>query len=79
VRRVSAVSRAVVRNRAKLAYNSIAAWLDGVAPAPGPLAAVAGLVPSIASAQKVVVRYGYLPVPTMPMRSLVSLAMRWVL
>jgi exoribonuclease-2 len=39
----SAVSRAVVRNRAKLAYNSIAAWLDGVAPAPGPLAAVAGL------------------------------------
>jgi len=30
-------------------------------------ATVAGLVPSIASAQPVVVRYGYLPVPTMPM------------
>jgi len=30
-------------------------------------AAAAGLIPSIASAQKVVVRYGYLPVPTMPM------------
>ena len=30
-------------------------------------AAIAGLIPSIAAAQKVVVRYGYLPVPTMPM------------
>ena len=29
--------------------------------------AAAGLVPTMASAQKVVVRYGYLPVPTMPM------------
>ena len=30
-------------NRAKLAYNSVAAWLDGTAPAPPRLAAVPGL------------------------------------
>ena len=39
----SAVYRAVVLNRAKLAYNSVAAWLDGTAPPPAPLAAVRGL------------------------------------
>ena len=39
----SDVYRAVVRNRSKLAYNSIAAWLDGTAPAPPRLAAVPGL------------------------------------
>jgi VacB/RNase II family 3'-5' exoribonuclease len=39
----SDVYRAVVLNRAKLAYNSIAAWLDGSAPAPPRLAAVPGL------------------------------------
>ena len=39
----SDIYRAVVRNRAKLAYDSVAAWLDGTAPAPAPLAAVAGL------------------------------------
>ena len=32
-----------VLNRAKLAYNSVAAWLDGKGPAPAPLAAVAGM------------------------------------
>ncbi|MGH2619911.1 MAG: RNB domain-containing ribonuclease, partial [Anaerolineales bacterium] len=37
------VYRAVVRNQAKLAYNSVAAWLDGTAPAPPRLAAVPGL------------------------------------
>jgi exoribonuclease-2 len=31
----SAVYRAAVRNRAKLAYHSVAAWLEGHAPAPG--------------------------------------------
>ena len=36
----SDVYRAIVLNRAKLAYNSVAAWLDGTAPAPSPLAAV---------------------------------------
>src|SRR5436309_7542655 len=39
----SAVSRAVVLNRAKLAYNSVAAWLEGTAPAPPQLAAARGL------------------------------------
>jgi exoribonuclease-2 len=39
----SDVYRAVVLNRAKLAYNSVAAWLDGAAPAPARLAEVPGL------------------------------------
>ena len=39
----SEVYRAVVRNRAKLVYDSVAGWLDGVAPVPGRLAAVPGL------------------------------------
>ena len=37
------VYRALVRNHAKLAYNSIAAWLDGEAAAPPALALVPGL------------------------------------
>ncbi len=41
--RRSTIFRAVVRNHAKLAYNGVAAWLDGHGPAPAPLAAVAGL------------------------------------
>src|SRR3984885_731077 len=39
----SDIYRAVVVNRAKLAYNSVAAWLDGTAPAPLPITAVPGL------------------------------------
>jgi len=39
----SDVYRALVLNRAKLAYNGVAAWLDGTAPAPPALAAVPGL------------------------------------
>ena len=39
----SAVYHAVVLNRAKLAYNSVAAWLEGTAPPPPKLAAVRGL------------------------------------
>jgi VacB/RNase II family 3'-5' exoribonuclease len=35
--------RAAVRNRAKLAYNGVGAWLAGSAPAPARLAAVPGL------------------------------------
>ncbi|MFO1312784.1 MAG: RNB domain-containing ribonuclease [Burkholderiales bacterium] len=35
--------RATVRNHAKLAYDGVAAWLDGQAPAPPPLDAVPGL------------------------------------
>jgi exoribonuclease-2 len=39
----SDVYRALVVNRAKLAYNSVAAWLDGKSPPPPKLAAVRGL------------------------------------
>jgi VacB/RNase II family 3'-5' exoribonuclease len=39
----SDIYRAVVVNRAKLAYNGVAAWLDGTAPAPAPISAVPGL------------------------------------
>jgi len=34
---------ATVRNRAKLAYNSVGAWLEGNGPAPDPIAVVEGL------------------------------------
>lgn len=39
----SNIYRAMVFNHAKLAYNAVAAWLEDEAPAPRPLAAVAGL------------------------------------
>ena len=39
----SDVYRAHVKNRAKLAYNSVAAWLDGQGPAPGRVATVPGV------------------------------------
>jgi VacB/RNase II family 3'-5' exoribonuclease len=39
----SDIYRAQVRNRAKLAYNSVAAWLDGNAAAPARVAAVPGM------------------------------------
>ena len=39
----STVYRARVLNKAKLAYNAVAAWLDGIAPAPGALAEVPDL------------------------------------
>jgi exoribonuclease-2 len=37
------IYRATVVNKAKLAYDSVAAWLDGTGSAPAPLAAVSGL------------------------------------
>jgi exoribonuclease-2 len=43
VMRQSSVFEAAVHNRAKLAYDSVAPWLDGTAPPPAPLAAVPGL------------------------------------
>jgi len=39
----SEIYRALVRNQAKLAYNAVAAWLDGKGEAPAGLAAVKGL------------------------------------
>jgi VacB/RNase II family 3'-5' exoribonuclease len=39
----SDVYRALVLNHAKLAYNGVAAWLDGAAPVPAPISAVPGL------------------------------------
>ena len=37
------VYRALVRNHAKLAYNSVAAWLDGQGPVPSPVAGTPGM------------------------------------
>jgi exoribonuclease-2 len=37
------VYRALVRNQAQLAYNAVAAWMDGTGPAPAPLARLKGL------------------------------------
>jgi exoribonuclease-2 len=39
----SEIYEALVRNQAKLAYNAVAAWLEGTGPMPGPVAAVEGL------------------------------------
>lgn len=39
----SDVYRALVRNHAKLAYDAVAAWLDGAGPMPAPMAGAAGL------------------------------------
>lgn len=41
------VYRALVRNKAKLAYNGVAAWMDGKAEAPPKLAAVKGLAENL--------------------------------
>jgi VacB/RNase II family 3'-5' exoribonuclease len=41
------IYRALVQNRAKLAYNSVAAWLEGAGPMPEALAAVPGLAENI--------------------------------
>jgi VacB/RNase II family 3'-5' exoribonuclease len=49
----SDIYRARVLNRAKLAYNSVAAWLDGKAPMPAPIAAVPGMEQQIRIQDKV--------------------------
>jgi len=41
------VYRALVRNQAKLAYNSVAAWLEGTGPQPAAIGAVAGLADNL--------------------------------
>jgi len=43
----SEIFPATVRNRAKLAYNSVAAWLEGTAPMPTVIGAVAGLADNL--------------------------------
>jgi len=43
----SDVCRAVVRNHAKLAYNSVAGWLEGKTPVPAAVAAVDGLAENL--------------------------------
>ena len=49
----SDIYQAAVHNRAKLAYNSVAAWLDGKAAAPAPVAAVPGMDQQIRIQDKV--------------------------
>lgn len=43
----SDIYRATVLNRAKLAYNSVAAWLENTAPAPAKVSAVEGLAENL--------------------------------
>jgi len=43
----SSVYRARVRSRAKLAYSSVGAWLEGAGPLPAPIGAVAGLAENL--------------------------------
>ena len=43
----SEIYRARVRNHAKLAYNSVAAWLDGNGAAPSPITSVTGLADNL--------------------------------
>jgi len=49
----SEIYRGLVLNRAKLAYNSVAAWLDGTAPAPARVTAVPGLEQQLRSQDRV--------------------------
>ena len=43
----SDIYRALVRNHAKLAYNSVAAWLEGKGPMPEAVAVVPGLAENL--------------------------------
>jgi ribonuclease R len=51
--KASDIYRALVLNRAKLAYDSVAAWLDGKAAAPARVAAVAGMDPQLRTQDRV--------------------------
>ena len=52
----SAIHRAIVRNQAKLAYNSVAAWLDGTGPLPSAVGAVAGLAENLRTQEHIAQR-----------------------
>jgi exoribonuclease-2 len=52
----SDVFRALVRNHAKLAYNAVAAWLEGAGPAPAAVTAVPGLADNLRLQDKVAQR-----------------------
>ena len=52
----SDIYQARVRNRAKLAYNSVAAWLDGSAAAPRAIAAVEGLAENLRDQERIAQR-----------------------
>ena len=43
----SDIYRATVRNKARLSYNSVAAWLEGTSPIPAELAAMEGMESSL--------------------------------
>jgi exoribonuclease-2 len=49
----SGIYRAVVRSQAKLAYNGVAAWLDGASPAPPAVDAVAGLAENLRTQDRI--------------------------
>jgi exoribonuclease-2 len=75
----SEIYRAAVRNRAKLAYDSVAAWLEGTAPAPPGLAAVAGMDEQLRiqdrvaqSLRKVRQEHGALQLDTLEVRAVVA-------
>ena len=52
----SDIYQAHVRNRAKLAYNSVAAWLDGSAAMPKAIAAVEGLAENLRDQERIAQR-----------------------
>jgi exoribonuclease-2 len=54
--RSSDIYRARVRNRAKLAYNSVAAWLNGSAAIPKAIAAVNGLAENVRNQDRIAQR-----------------------
>src|SRR6478672_9384591 len=54
------VYRAVVRNHAKLAYNSVAAWLDGKGPIPSPVARTPGMDEQLRRQSQATLRLGRL-------------------
>jgi len=56
----SDIYQARVRNRAKLAYNSVAAWLDGSAAIPKALAAVGGLAENVRDQDRIAQRLKHL-------------------